>query len=333
MYRHVHIRNPVALRNLDERISNIFKARGLDAWRWVRTLFVDLNQDRNKIITVLTRTVNLIEADIQTLASAELLVTLRERCPSLRLLKVLVDPDSREEMMQMGFFEHVKHLGIMTLRRTSNQKQPMDPSTDVLPWNMPAVTHFVWHDRVFKPLHETAFLSRCRFPHLTHLDIQLACRHAALDGIPHLCRLLDAHRNLRSLRMLVKAEWHLTIVPFVRARNLRIRCGYRCPPPALVPLLRPEVKTLELEFTRFIWERCEREITVSLCDLLTQFTAENDTRPTLEAIRLSAGDVVGKPKPRDPEDGKFLLCTLRSHVLALNARGIRIFVDDNQICI
>jgi hypothetical protein len=45
--------------------------------------------------------------------------------------------------------------------------------------------------------------------------------------------------------------------------------------------------------------------------------------------RQSQGDE--KDDSRHSADETFF-CTLRSHVMALNARGIRIFVDDDKIC-
>jgi hypothetical protein len=170
-------------------------------------------------------------------------------------------------------------------------------------------------------------MSRCRFPHLTHLDIHIANPAADHDGMPHICRFVDAHRDIRSLRIDLRDDWYASIVPFVRAPTLRIRCGpsRHCPPPAFVPLLRPEVKTLELEFSSLTWEHTKHALT---WELLKQFAAEGDTLPTLETIRLSATDMDGKLKPTTDE--KFL-CTLRSHVFTLNERGIRVFVDDIQM--
>jgi hypothetical protein len=51
--------------------------------------------------------------------------------------------------------------------------------------------------------------------------------------------------------------------------------------------------------------------------------------PTLETIRLMATDLEGKPKLAKAEEE--FLCILRRHALTLNARCIRVFVDDIQI--
>jgi hypothetical protein len=100
----------------------------------------------------------------------------------------------------------------------------------------------------------------------------------------------------------------------------------------LVSLLRPEVKTLELELSRFHWDRADRVLMSSLRELLTQFAAEDDTLPTLERIHLL--------RAADDEDEDLALTTkeqfprtLHSHILPLKARGIRVFVDDCEICV
>jgi hypothetical protein len=166
MYRHVHIRDPsTTLRSIDEaqRISDLSTVRGIDIWRWVRSFFADFYQSSDKITTIIMKAVNLIEVDIQTFASSELLVTLRRSCPSLRSLKIRVDPESHEVMAQVGLFEHIKQLGIVTCRSESNLRRPMDPLTVMPSWNMPLVTHFFWHDATLaEPSHEAAtFMARC----------------------------------------------------------------------------------------------------------------------------------------------------------------------------
>jgi hypothetical protein len=329
MYRDVHIDSKdVALRNLDERISYLSGARGIDVWRWVRTLSVDQHQNYKKIMTLLTKTVNLIELDIRTIVSlAEVLATLRQCCPSLRSLKVWVNIDSHEALNQVGLFQDIKRLNITILPYLTGE---MDPLTDVPSWNMPAVTRFRWEGPWTTSVHETVFVSRCRFPRLTHLEIQLAKVHADLEGIPHICRLLDAHWNITFLSILVKDGDHPSFVPFVRARTFQLFCASRCPPPTIVPLLRPEVKTLVLVFSFFTWEHGKHALSTTLWELLGQFAAQGDTPPTLEAIRLSVKEEKGKLKL---VAGKDFLSALRSQALALNARGIRIFVDDDQICI
>jgi hypothetical protein len=327
MYRHAHIRSPVDLCSLDERLSHISNARGIDAWRWVWTLFADRNQISNMIITVLTRAVNLIEANIKSLASPELLVTLRERCPSLRSLKVWVDSESHEAMAQVGLFEHVKHLSVMTRRCASNRKQLTDPLTDVPSWNMPTVTRFRWDDMMSVSPNEAMFMSRCRFPHLQHLDLGVENPQADLQGMPHICRLLDVHRNITSLRLLLRYEEHLSIIPFVRARNLWVRCNPLCHPQAVLPLLRPEVKTLEVEYTRHLWERRDHTLTKILLRLLTELAVEDDTLPTLEKIRLRSTEI----HDLAPTTKERYIKVLSSHIPPLKARGIRVFVQDCEV--
>jgi hypothetical protein len=326
MYRHVHIRKSTNLESVNERISNLSKARGINIWRWVRTFFVDSYPDFDKITTMLTKTVDLIEVYIHTPIRSEVLVTLRQCCPSLRSLKIWVDPESHEAMAQVGLFEHVQQMHIVTYRSETNRRQSMDPLADLPPWNMPAVTYFFWMDPWNKLPHEANFISRCRFPHLTHLDIPLASPNA----YPHMCRFLDAHRNIRSLTIQVSDEGHLNIVPFVRARNLEIYCVSRCPPRAFVSLLRPEVKTLELEFSSATWKDYNHELTTSLWDLLTQFAVEDDKLLTLEKIYLHT------PEHHDlaPTTQNGLdLNTLRSHILPLKGRGVRVFVNNREICV
>jgi hypothetical protein len=339
MYRNVHIdRNSMTLWGLDMRVSHLSDARGINIWRWVWSLYVDEDQSSdNEIMTLLTKTVftktvnlRLIELNILTPVRSEHLVTLRQCCPSLRSLRIRFNPGSYGAMAQVGLFEHVQRLNIATARPISRSQKPMEPLTDVPSWNMPAVTRFSWFDHrsPIKLSHEAEFMSRCRFPRLTHLDIMLGNRYASLEAMRHICGLLDAHRNIRTLGIMVRDDWYPTIVPFVRAPILQITCNSRCPPRAFVPLLRPEVKTLELKLSSSTWDHEERELPTSLWELLAQFEAEDGTLPTLETIRLSANDVDGKPKPTAEE--KFLH-TLRFHVPALNARGIRLFVDDDQI--
>jgi hypothetical protein len=175
-------------------------------------------------------------------------------------------------------------------------------------------------------------VSRCRFPHLEHLDIELANLYEDPEGMPHICRFLEAHGNIRSLRILrASSEEHMSIIPFVRAQTLHIGCRPRCPPQSWTPLLRPEVKTLELGFSSFSSEREQLALKVTLWALLTQFAAEEDTHSTLEEIHLRS------TRSYD-DDGltlttvKGFLSTLRSHILPLKAHGIRVFVDDREIC-
>jgi hypothetical protein len=146
MYRHVHIRSPVAQRSLDERISRLSEARGIDIRRWVNTLFADADQDCQTIMTLPTRTVNLIKVNIHTPVTSELFVTLRQSCPSLRSLEITVDTETHEAMAQVGLFVQIKHLDITTVRRISTWNQPMNPLRAVPSWNMPAVTSFCWAD-------------------------------------------------------------------------------------------------------------------------------------------------------------------------------------------
>jgi hypothetical protein len=176
MYRHVHIRSPATSRSVDEawRISDLSAVRGIDIWRWVQTLSADFLQSSDKIMTIITKAVNLVEVNILTFASLELLVTLRRCCPSLRSLKIRVDPESHEVMAQVGLFEHVKQLGILSCRSESYAMRSIGPSTNVPSWNMLAVTHFYWQNPSAEASHEFAFfMSRCRFTRLIHLDIRL----------------------------------------------------------------------------------------------------------------------------------------------------------------
>jgi hypothetical protein len=336
MYRHVHIRNPKAARMLSERIFHLSITRNTDVWRWVWTFyeqwhetFGEWHTSSEATMPLLARAVNLIEIDLRTPVSSELLVTLRQCCPSLRSLKIRVYPELHGAMAQVGLFEHVKHLNIMTIRTRSHWNLPMDPLTDVPSWNMPAVTRFCWEDHYTKFALEASFMSRWRFPRLTHLDIEFNYPYTDSEGTPHICHFLDVHRSIRSFRIHARKEWYLSILPFVRARDLQIFCVYSCPPRALVSLLRPEVRTLGLEFDSFVWKHVVNDLTVSLWELLMQFAAEDDRLPTLETIRLSTSDIEGEHQPISDEG---FLCTLRSHALTLNARGIRIFVDDDQIC-
>jgi hypothetical protein len=327
MYRHVHIYDQENLRSLDERISGLSKARGINIWRWVRTLFTD-RLDSKKTMTIITRTVNLIEVNLETFVSSQLLVTLRQCCPSLLSLRILHSAKLHETMAQVGLFDHVKHLTIVNPIVEPSRRRPMDPLllTGVPSWNMPAVTHFSWHDRLWLPLHEATFVSRCRFPHLQHLDICFARPDASLESVPHICRFLDAHRNITSLRMLVRnAKLHLSIVPFVRAQNLQLRGRPRCP---WVSLLRSEVKTLEVNLGNY-----HTELDGDLWALLSQFAAEGETLPTLEKIHLHPE----APGDDDDEDlaltakEEFLRKLRSSYILPLNTRGIRVFLDDREM--
>jgi hypothetical protein len=248
----------------------------------------------------------------------------------LRSLNVWVETESHGAMAQVGLFEHVKKLRIVPCQSASL----VDPLTDEPSWNMPAVTHLWWHDSWNELIHGARFISRCRFPRLTHLDVEKFDPRGGFEGTPHICYFLDAHRSITYLRLWVRDEWQpVSIVPFVRARNLQICCFPRCPPRAFVPLLRPEVKTLGLEFNRSIWKHLGHESKTSLWELLRQFATEDDTPPTLETIRLLANDVDGPGPGNDSLREERFLRTLRSHVLRLNARGIRIFVHDDQICV
>jgi hypothetical protein len=277
---------------------------------------------------MLTKTANLVEVNLKVFVSSQLLATLRQCRPLLSSLEIWVDEESHEAMAQVGLFEHVKHLGIarqFVRSEGPHLSEAIDRWTVAPSWNMPAVTHFSWHDRLLKPLHVATFVSRCRFPHLQHLDISLENPHPIPEGMSCIYRFLDAHRNIRSLRIMALDEEHMSIVPFMRARNLQIRCIPLCPPQAWVSLLRPEVKTLELELSRYNSKR-------SLWELLTHFAAEDDTRPTLEKIHLRSGE-----SPYDDHDDHDMTTvhgfssTLRSHILPLKARGIRVFVDDREI--
>jgi hypothetical protein len=327
MYRHVDIHISLTIRSIDEGISNLSQARGVDVWRWMRTFFVDIHQSSNELIPIFMRTVNLIEVDIHTRVSSEVLVTLRQCCPSLRSLKVWIDTKSHGAMAQVGLFKHIQQLCIVTAPSVFNWTQSMDPMADVPPWNMPAVTHLCWQDPWGEQPHEASFISRCRFPHLTHLEIQLP--NANIN--PHICHFLDVHRNMRSLRILGNDEWHLTIVPFSRARDLEIYCGHRpCPPRAFVRLLRPEVKTLKLELSSFYWESHGHALMTSLQELLTQFAAENDTPSTLDKIYLHVPE---SPALTPTTKNGLDLGALRSHIPPLNACGIRVFVGDCEICV
>jgi hypothetical protein len=344
MYRHVHIQYLGQLESLDQRSSELFKARGIDVWRWVWTLQIYLKdpspQDSEKMVTLFSRIVNVTKVHIvHQISSPELLATLRHCCPLLRSLEIAVIPDSHETMAQVGLFEHLKHLDIRTmrLRRSSSPWQlPMGPLTDVPSWNMLAVTRFHWqHPAKFRDkvecTHLAAFMSRCRFPRLTHLHVDLI-GYTRLEEISYVCRLLDAHRHIKSFTINMSEDLLLSISPFVRAPTFRIWCA-QCPPRAFVPFLRPEVKTLELELSCPTFHDDEEPVlrpalTTSLWELLTQFASEDGPLPTLETIRVSATDTDGKPTPT-AEEG--FLCTLRSHVLPLNAQGIRVFVDDDEI--
>jgi hypothetical protein len=151
--------------------------------------------------------------------------------------------------------------------------------------------------------------------------------YAHLEGVPTICRFLDAHRNITSFRILaVWNEWYLSIVPSVRARNLQIRCGghYLVD---LFALLRPEVKILDMDFGQSKWGDCLAELFVSLQKLRRQFAAEDDARPTLEEIRLC-------PIRRHIDDdsaptiSEGFLSSLRVYTHPLKARGIRVFAGD-----
>jgi hypothetical protein len=332
MYRHVQIiRNPAAARMLSERIFHLSATRNMDVWRWVWTFYEIMKEGTASAIPLFMRAVNLIEVQTDVPLSAELLVTLRQSCPSLRSLKVWIDTDSHRAVEQVGLFEHVEQLRIVPLLR-SQYPSSMDRLTNMPGWNMPAVTNLWWRDHWNTLPHGAGFISRCRFPHLTRLDIR--GYHSDADNVemPHICRFLDAHRSIISLRLWVKDDRRLSIVPSVRARNLQLGCVFCCPPRAFVSLMRPEVKTLELEFTKFSWEHHGRELTTSLWELLTQFVAENDTPPTLEAIRLTARNLDAGLCDNPMKEEKYLH-TLRSHVLGLSARGIRISVGDTLICV
>jgi hypothetical protein len=319
MYRHVHINNPAAARMLSERISHLSAMRDIDIWCWVRTFHEKTTRPSEVTLALFTKAVNLIEVQTNVSISSELLATLRQSCHSLRSLKVWVDMVSHGAIAQMGLFQHVTQLDVVAFR--SKTTLTTDPLTDVPPWNMPAVTHFRWRYSRSNKLCDAIFMSRCRFPHLTHLAITLADRSTDRNVIPHLCHLLDAHRNIISLRISVRDEYCLTIAPFVRAQNLQMACSYFCPPRAFVPLLRPEVTTLGLEFGS-VNRSCENhKLTVSLSELLTQFAAEDDAPPTLDTIRLISGKLESEEKER-------LLSVVRSHAPTLSARGIRVFVHD-----
>jgi hypothetical protein len=329
MYRHVYVRSPAASRNLHGRISDLSKTREIDVWRWVRTFIADKYQSSDEIMTILTRTINLVRVNIQTPVTSQFLMTLRQCCPSLLSLKVWVDPESHETMIQVGLFEHITELGILTLRSASSRTQPMAPLTDVPSWNMPAVTHFGWYDQWSQWAHEATFISRCRFPHLTHLDIQLVGLYAVLEGMPYMCRLLIAHPNITSLRILVRDEHHLGIIPFVRARTLHVRCGRRCPLRELVLLLRPEVKTLELEFNDSIWRLHVHTLTSILRELFSQLAIDVERLSPLENIHLrSMGNHDLAPTTKEG-----FLDSLGSYILLLKARHIRVFASDCEISV
>jgi hypothetical protein len=324
MYRHVQNRNPEAARMLSERISHLSATRDIDIWRWVRTFqeAPPRTPTTETMMPLFMRAVNLIEVESSVAISSELLATLRQSCPSLRALKIKVDSSSREAIAQVGLFQSLTRLEV-----SISQSWATDLLTDVPSWIMPAVTRFWLQSSWRHAPYETVFMSRCRFPHLSQLDVRLANRPADLQGIPDLCRFLDAHRNIRSLAILARGEWHLSVVPFVRARDFQLSCdarSLRCLPPAFAPLLRREVKSLGLNFSGSILERCDSELTASLSELLAQFAAERDAPPTLERIRLifNGGDPTAKEK---------LLSVVRAQAPTLRARGIRIFAYDNQI--
>jgi hypothetical protein len=323
----VYIRHPVAARMLRDRIFHVSARRDIDIGCWVRTFHEESNRSSPVTMELLMRAVNLVEFWTKIAVSAELLVTLRQSCPSLRSLKVWVE--SYEAMAQVGLFQHIKQLAIVTCPSPLS----MDPLTGVPYWNMPAVTHFWWQDSWMRELpHGASFVSRCRFPHLTHLEIEHCHRRADLEGAPYICRLLDAHRNIKYLRLWVRNEELLHIIPSVRAPSLQIGCLDRCPPFSFVPLLRLEVKNLGLEFRSPSWERYEHQLTAGLWELLTQLASEDGTPPTLDTICLSWSQPNWEPNPKAEE--KFLnLCALRSDVPILNARGICVFVRDKQICV
>jgi hypothetical protein len=328
MYRHVIIQSTVAARMLDERISRLSATRDVDVWRWVQT-FHESWRISEVGIPLFLKAVNLTQLETRMILSSETLATLRRSCPSLRVLDVWVDTDSHEALAQVGRFEYVTRLRI----RFSQWASSTDTLADVPAWNMPAVTHLWWEDLRNELSHGPSFKSRCRFPRLTYLDFKTHESFNDLEGIAALHmlgRFFDAHRGIRSLRLWVKDVSLLHIVPLVRARYLRIVCSDQGPPRALVPLLRPEVKYLELGLMR---EHCRPELTTHLWELLTQFTAEDDTPPpALEMLRLVTIDADGIPCDDLMNEEKFL-SALRPHVLALNARGIRIFVHDTQICV
>jgi hypothetical protein len=344
MYRHVHIWNPAALHSLDEKISALCKARSIDIWSWVWTFFADHQSQSSGsddiLLTILTKTVNLIEAEIKIFVSSQLLTTLRECCPLLRSLEIFVDAKSHEAMAQVGLFKHVKYLHIFRcpyiLRAPSIMTGPVSRLADVPSWNMPAVTHFSWRDRIIQPLDEATFVSRCRFPHLQHLDISIMDFETIPEGMSCICRFLDTHRNIKSLRIVAWSEQHVVVIPFVRAQNLRIYSVPRCPPPAWVSLLRPEVKSLELELSSFLLiYSADNQLGVSLWELLAQCAAEDDTqRPaTLEKIHMRSLDTGRDSDLDDIMRIEGFSSTLRSHVLPLKARGICVFVDGREICV
>jgi hypothetical protein len=217
MYRYVYIRNPVAARMLHDRIFHVSATRNINIGRWVRTFHDGLKQSSPVTMELSMRAVNLIEFRTMIPASAELLVTLRQSCPSLRSLKIYVE--SYEAMAQVGLFQHIKQLAIVTYPSPSS----MDLLTGVPYWNMPAVTHFWWQDSWARELpHGADFVSWCRFPHLTYLEIEHYHPRADLEGAPYICRFLDAHRNIKYLRFWVEHEELLGIIPSVRARNFQI---------------------------------------------------------------------------------------------------------------
>jgi hypothetical protein len=80
MYRHVHTLGSFPLRSLDEKISDLSKARGIDIWRWVQTFVAEGYYSSKDIKTLLTRTVNVVEIDISIVVSSKFLVTLRQCC-------------------------------------------------------------------------------------------------------------------------------------------------------------------------------------------------------------------------------------------------------------
>jgi hypothetical protein len=236
LYRHVHIHNHAAARMLVKRMSHLSITRGIDTWRWVQTFREGLTGPSLSGITELfLRAANLMKLQTSIPVSAEIFATLRHSCPSLRSLDVWAHTGSHGVMAQVGLFEHVKELRITPHPCVSSA----DLLTDVPAWNMPAVTHFWWGDTWNELPHGASFISRCRFPQLTHLNIHHT--HFLLDP-EHTCRFLDAHRSIIYLRLAVKEDWQLRIVPFVRARNFQMACTSWVPSRAFVPLLRSEVK-------------------------------------------------------------------------------------------
>jgi hypothetical protein len=330
MYRYVHIQDSATLRSLDEKISDLSKAQGKDIWRWVRTFFADEPLSSEEMMAIITKTVNLIEVYTRMFVSPELLVALRQCCPSLRSLEIWVGDESHEAMVQVGLFENVKHLSISRRFGRRNRpplSNPMDRWADAPSWNMPAVTHFSWHDQL---LHLAAFVSRCWFPHLQHLELSFVNLEGNLEGTTNICRFLDAHPHIRSIRIKVLHGENMSIIPSVRAQNLQLcHIPLDYPPQAWVPLLRPEVKTLELELSASL----VYVLGANLWELLTQFAAEGDTPPTLEKIHLrSVENIYDNDDPGITTVQGFSR-TLLSHIRPLKARGICVFVDHREICV